>query len=283
MRVLITGASGRVGKRIIEALDDLFDPSIQVDLLKHKTALPQITRPNTGIVTNLSNDYDLAFHFAANANVKYCENKENRAEVNESNIGLTSEVCDFSNKVIYASTDQVFKGDVNDRDPREHDPVNPHGYYGETKAESEKLVLKNKGVVVRLGGVFGVENRMMGNVKNALKGKNYFPFWTNVLLKPTHFADILRVLKKIKDSDESAIYHVMSDGKVLTRAGVARITLDTYRKWGFDRKRDEFEYEARIPEGLKLVLDTTKTKEKLGLQFTDSRQAIKEHVLWMRR
>src|SRR3989338_10937719 len=114
-KILITGASGRLGNQLIRRLDEVISGDNEVYLLQNRNPinLDSISR-NFQIVCDLSKEtYDCAVHFAGNIHTSRgnpTKNPENYPEFVRDNIDMTREVCQRADHVIYASTDNVFSG-----------------------------------------------------------------------------------------------------------------------------------------------------------------------------
>jgi len=280
-RVLITGITGRIGSKLFEKLEDLFPLETSIFLLEGKTPiiLPVNSKLKLQVKKELDNGYDLAIHLAANSDTTYCQKPENRIEVREDNINLTRKVCEAANRVILLSTDYVFNGNLESGESfKEDEKRNPVNYYGQTKLEAEDIVLSNNGIVIRIDTMMGTKNKIIDTAKRAIEGEDYFPFWTNNLIRPSYFTDFFKVLKKLVDKEGPSIYHVSCNGDALSRSEMAQIVLDIYKEKGWKRKMDDLKTES-LEETKRFVLDTQKTKRELGVDFIDSREAVRRHVL----
>lgn len=278
MDILITGINGRIGSGIYKKIDELFGTEDNLYFLRNISPL-SLTKSNLNQqeVTSLKRKYDLAIHLAAKSDIDFCEKNKNEAIKN--NVELTKRVCNFADKVILMSTDLVFKGDLKPGESyKETDITDPINFYGQTKAESEKIVLKNKGAVIRIQTMMGVQNKIIENAKKIIEGKKTYPPWNNYFLKPTYFEDYFNVLKKIVKTNKLGIFHVACNGKPLSRAEMVQIGIDYHQK---NTGIKIGSLETELCEKTKIFdLNTDWTRERLGLDnFIQSGEAIRKHLL----
>src|SRR3989338_1475492 len=148
MNVLITGASGLLGKKLYEGLSKTEEVAgtyfgnrtsehfhhLDVSDRNSVDAFFEYVKPNVVI------------HTAALVNHDYCE--ENRSIARKINVDGTSNVVDACQKnkakLVYLSSDYVFDG--------RHGPytevsfTSPVNFYGETKLEGERIVTSRLGL-----------------------------------------------------------------------------------------------------------------------------------------
>lgn len=171
MRILITGATGTLGRRVIKkilAKDDEInivgisrDEQKQRTMPKHDRLLMRLAdiRSRESLFTAVGGyDFDVVAHFAALKCVDTLE--ANPMEAVRTNVDGTKNVIDLARqgfmraKLVLASTDKaVF-------------PINTYGY---TKALAEKLILEDSwGVVCRYGNVLGSRGSVVPAFINSL-------------------------------------------------------------------------------------------------------------------
>ena len=162
MKVLITGASGRIGREIAairpadiktEAMLEPMEqhvpdyPWFRCDLVDTKKVVMAVTCSNP----------DVVIHLAAATDVDGCEKNPDAAfTVNRDGTAAVAEACrQCGAKMIYMSTDYVFDGL---RGPyTEEDRPAPVSVYGRSKLEGEKAVagtVDNR-LIVRISVPFG--------------------------------------------------------------------------------------------------------------------------------
>lgn len=288
-KILVTGCTGQIGKRLCEKLDELFPPgSNEIYLLEHRKSIdPALNCRNKIIIKDiyLGVPYDLTLHLAANIHTRYCNEPEHQGEFIQDNVVLTERVADASRNVILVSTDNVFSG-MDNKDYKEDEPITkPANFYGVTKSVAEGLVLERGGTVIRIQSMLGIDNNLIvDKVLDGIDGKSYWPFWTDQFVSPSFFDDFFEVLQKLEDSDKKGIYHVSCRGEVPSRAKIAEKVLEVFRRYSLPMKKSSLDSgkcdNPNFPR--RLVLDTTKTRQELGIDFTDIDTAIEKHVLRLR-
>src|SRR3989344_1531614 len=161
MRILITGASGLLGRRLYDMTSKIHecvgtchgkndDDFYTIDI-RNRESVEDIfhkTRP------------DAVVHTAGSTDPDYCEKFQNEArQININGTRIIAEMSKrFGSKIVYISSDYIFDG--KDNPYRENNETNPINFYGFTKLEGEKIVrgLENH-VIVRPTILFGNDER----------------------------------------------------------------------------------------------------------------------------
>ena len=178
MKVLVTGASGLLGSRMLRA----FPPDWQVTGTCHSrpvAGLVQCPLSGSHCAGDLirDGDFDWVVHCAAIRSPDVCDKDPQRAmTVNaEGARQVAVAAADAGAGIAYASTDYVFPGS---RPPyAERDATAPLNTYGESKLAGEHHVLSvPRGLVVRMPALYSLDleapNNLLGATKAQLeKGK----------------------------------------------------------------------------------------------------------------
>jgi UDP-glucose 4-epimerase len=191
--ILVTGATGAIGPRVVNALHDA---GCRIRTFSIDTPAPDIFPADVEVVCgdignkedvhSLMKGVDVVIHMAALLHI-ISPTVEMNEKYERINIGGTANVIDGAFKadikrVVLFSTIAVY-GKSFGRVLNEHSPVNPETSYAKTKLEAEKIVLSAKrkdgrplGTVLRLGAVYG--SRIKGNYElmtHALEKNRFIP------------------------------------------------------------------------------------------------------------
>ena len=186
MNILITGANGLLGQKLLKLLSDkpeirLIATSLgesRLPMSEHNYAYESmnITDENRVMEVITRHQPDSIIHTAAMTHVDECH--ENRKDCWLNNVTATKYLIKAAESIgshfIHVSTDFVFDG--KDGPYSEGAEPNPVNYYGESKFKSEKIVMESltKWAIVRTVLVYGVAHQMKRTniilwVKNSLE------------------------------------------------------------------------------------------------------------------
>ncbi len=220
MKILITGASGLLGRACSKALAD-FNPvtcawsragtnDLKLDLTDAaavRAALEQ-TKP------------DLIIHTAAERKPDSCENQQELTQ--RLNVEATRTLAEAGTKLLYISTDYVFDG-ANPPYSVDDEP-NPLNFYGETKLAGERAVLgaSSDHIVLRVPILYGevetLEESPVTLMLNKLLDSAPAQEDDWAVRFPTYVGDIALTLRGWlpKIPDAAGIYH-FSGSEALTK------------------------------------------------------------------
>ncbi|MCG3110126.1 hypothetical protein L3N51_02423 [Metallosphaera sp. J1] len=170
MRVVVTGAGGLLGKKLVNVFRDhevigvynTSKPETEKFLILDLTRLEEIEK-----IEDFSPD--VIIHAAALTDVDGCE--RNPALAKLINVEATKRIASLAERngiyLVYVSTDYVFDGRRGNYS--EEDEPNPISVYGATKLEGERVVREVSGsLVVRTSTPYG---------SNPASGKDNFALW----------------------------------------------------------------------------------------------------------
>ncbi len=153
--ILITGASGRVGKRLVKELCKKEEVRVlihenMVDIENVETMYGDLLDKNS--LEKALKDVDVVYHLAAV--VDYLAPKE---LVFKANVLGTKNLVELAEnkKIIYLSSTAVMGRKLKEMSANEETPPNPSNYYGWTKLQAEELIRKSRGIIIRSPDVFG--------------------------------------------------------------------------------------------------------------------------------
>ena len=141
-KILITGASGQLGKTLKTLFSSKYDiiPTSKNYYTYQKNFFLDITNPILIRDIVSATSPDIIINLAALTNVDLCEKKPDLAfSVNFT--GLQNIVEIFNGPIIQLSTDYVFDGKTGQYS--ENSSVNPINVYGRTKLEAENFLKEN--------------------------------------------------------------------------------------------------------------------------------------------
>lgn len=222
-RVLLTGASSLLGRAILKQLKNDSSLSDVLGLAFSRTAggLRKVDLSNSEELQCVIDDFkpDFVVHSAAERRPDKVDG--DREGTHNLNVSATSNICKMAANigapVLYISTDYVFDGD---NAPYKTDAApNPLNYYGQTKLEGEKEVLRTSSgnLVLRVPILYGevefVDESAVTTIFKCVKDSTKATAQDHYARRyPTHCEDVANVIlqmikKKIQDVDFCGIYH----------------------------------------------------------------------------
>lgn len=218
MRVLVTGASGLLGK----ATAKHFEQRAEVAAFSHQ----ELNISDLSAVEKAVKGFSptVIINCAAMAKVDACESDWVSAE-NANVIGprnLASQAKAISAYLMHISTDYVFDGKKTNPYTIEDKP-NPISAYGRSKLLGEEAVSQttNDYFIVRVARLFGVGGNNFGSkifdyLDNAKKTGNKLKVCAYPISQATYLPDLVIRLSEIISKKESGIYQVTSGGDIVS-------------------------------------------------------------------
>jgi len=212
MRVLLFGASGQLGKHVVNSLCSysLISPSrhdLDIRYFYNVKNFFKITKP------------DVVINLAAFTNVELAENNRKDAYIINSLFPkVIAELCKNTNiPLIHISTDYVFDGNKKTK-YYDDDIPNPLNYYGNTKFLGEKYIqeINDFYIILRTSWLYSFYgNNFLVKVLDKIKKKEQIYVVNDQFGSPTSakFVSnvILQILGKL-DKGKTGIYHSVSSG-----------------------------------------------------------------------
>lgn len=266
MKILVTGAAGFLGTKVMKLLKDDFElvgtdregikGCLNMDITKREEVdfLLRKFRP------------DIVLHIAAMADVDRCE-IERRAAHSINVMGTLNVVggCSkISAKIVHISTDVVFNGGKGDY--REDDLPDPLSYYARTKLEAEEVVRRSsiRWLIIRPEVLYGYngdgsERSFTMWAYNNLKEGKEIRVVDDQFNTPTLTDDIANAIKVLVKKGREGIYHVAgSEG--LSRYDMAVKVAEVF---GLDKKLIKKIKTAELKQTAPRPRDTSLNIEKL--------------------
>lgn len=289
VRVLITGANGLLGQKLITRLQEI------PDFFLIATARRPLTVPlshgvfysmdvsNAEVVSAVFSEVkpDIVIHTAAMTNVDQCE--QDRDECYRQNVTAVEHLikaCEvFRTHLIHISTDFIFDGG---RGPlTETDTPNPINFYGETKLEAERLIQNSRlnWCILRTVLVYGVTPDMSRSnivlwVKKSLEEKKPIKLVNDQWRTPTLAEDLAEACYLAARKKASGTYNI-SGAEMMTPYDMALITAEVF---DLDASllsitdSNQFKQPARRPLRTGFVID--KAIRDLGYQPHSFREGV---------
>jgi dTDP-4-dehydrorhamnose reductase len=218
--ILITGASGFIGARLFEKLND-FNPIGLMNQNRIKSDQGKTIKcdlRNQIEIQKIIGEVqpDIIFHFVAMTNPKH--NEENHEDARALNVAITENLIhalDTKNThMIFLSTDKVFDGA--EPNPDESSKTNPLWLYGSLKLECEKLIDEkiSKYHIIRLPIVHSCgEAHSTSFIDRALINLNngkQIEVFKNVRRCYVRLNELIAFLEKLITDSHYGIYHAGS-------------------------------------------------------------------------
>jgi len=220
-RVLVTGASGLLGCKLVKTLSEGYEV-----IPTHNT---HPAHPNSMRMDIVDGDEVLkvlegarpewVVHAAAETNVDKCETDRALAwSVNaEGTRNIASACMKVGAKLVYVSTDYVFDGEKGRYG--EEDDANPVNYYGVTKLEGERFVreLCKDFVIARTSVLYGWHASGMNFatwVIDSLRNGKRISVAEDHYNSPTLADDLAEMIVKVVEMGASGVYHTAGSERV---------------------------------------------------------------------
>lgn len=294
MKILLTGANGLIGRKVIRLLIQGSGHQIYATSQKRLQFGQGVDFFTVNLVYSDLNKLidtirpDVLIHCAAMASPDACE--VDRYSSNKINVEVTYRLAtacrDYGTHMIFLSSDLIFDGQKGDY--TETDAPSPISYYGETKVEAENSILGlNIGAtIVRTSLVFGYEEHLARpnialKVIDHLKGKKPYRIAADQLRTPTFAEDLASALITLAEKRTGGVFNISGDQKI----SVYDFSKQIAAVFNYDDSclipvsTKELAEPAKRP--LDSSLNITKAKQLIGFKPTplvDSIQKLKEQL-----
>ncbi|MDG7008047.1 MAG: SDR family oxidoreductase [Nitrososphaerota archaeon] len=282
-RLLILGANGFVGNlaaRMAAVQDKVVGtynvrPGPLTSCKWVKLSLPRDEHKLESIVTITSPD--VVINAIAYANVDECETHRSVAYyLNTAFPEKLAEVCISQGiPVLHFSTDYVFDGERGGY--TEEDAPNPVNYYGRTKRDGEKAILREpRNVVLRTSSVYtlGPGSRFVDFVLHSLKSGSKLNLFSDIRSSPTYGQDVAKSTLLLVDKKLEGIYHV-SGPSCVSRYEFGLLLA---QEFGYDTgsiRAVSFTTDSRYAVRPKnTCLSSLKAQEDLGVELLGLREGL---------
>lgn len=224
MRILITGAGGRLGSELVRALASQPHTVISVD-----TDTVDVTDQAAVGEAFAAASPELVIHCAALTAVDFCaEHPDEALRVNGYGTQIVAQAClQHGAALAYLSTNEVFDGQEC-RPYLEYDPPRPANPYGYSKWVGEQAVrdLVSRHFIIRTSWLFahGGRNFIHTVLRRAREGQP-LRVVVNEVSSPTYANDLAAAIAQLVITGSYGIYHLANEGYA-SRWQFAREALD---------------------------------------------------------
>jgi dTDP-4-dehydrorhamnose reductase len=284
MKVLVTGAGGLLGSKIVDKLatdytvykthasHPFYQDSMRMDITNENEVRQVFSQVMPDVVV----------HTAAETNVDKCENmRESAWRVNADGTRILAEACNKANtKMMYISTDYVFDGEKGYY--TEEDEPNPVNYYGLTKLMGERNVEKlcESFAILRTSVLYGTHPKKPNFVKwviAALAQGNPLNVVEDHYNSPTLADNLAEVIIEAVKTRIRGVYHA-SGSERISRYDLA---LKAAEAFNFDatlvrpiRMSEVKAWIAKRPKDSSLCAD--EIQREIGVKLLDVTQGLME-------
>lgn len=296
-KILITGANGLLGRKLVSLLSQQKDLSLVATakgdcrfFLPSKIVYRSLDITNADACKNLINEFqpDALIHTAAMTQVDVCEDEREACDI--INIkGVSNLIKAIGNRnthFVHLSTDFIYEG--NEEEYFEDSKVNPLNYYGRSKWKSEKLFEKVSFPysILRTVLVYGVvQDLSRTNIvlwaKAALEKGEKINVVDDQYRCPTLAEDLAYACLQVIQEKATGVYHV--SGKDFL--SILDIVFEIADYWGLDKSlinsvsSVSLNQKARRP--LKTNLNISKAKQEFNYQpksFLEGLKLLDEQI-----
>jgi dTDP-4-dehydrorhamnose reductase len=221
LKVMVTGASGLVGRAVVSHCSSQGEPVIALDhggldITDESKVDAALDRERPEVVINCG----------AWTDVDGCELDPERAQnINARGPELLALACRRAGALLITiSTDYVFDGEQ-DGFYTQRDQPNPQSVYALSKLAGERRaqIAWARTIIVRSGYIFGLggKNFLSSILERAGRGERLLAI-NDTLGTPTYAPDLARQLHRLAQLDLPGTYHIVNAGEGCTFEGFAR-------------------------------------------------------------
>jgi len=284
LKVLITGASGLVGSRLLESAARAGHETIAI-CNQHEAKSPNVHRLDLRNQDELRRvlrhvSPDVVVHSAAATDVDLCEREPRMAFlINASSTQVLAEECANTDcHLVYISTDYVFDGQRGNY--RETDQTSPVNAYGKSKLAGEEAVqaASNSFCVARTSVVYGWGREFRPNfaswVYKQLRAGRTVRVVKDQYASPTLDSQLAKMLLEVAEKRLSGIIHLAGAAR-LSRYEFAQEMARMFRlplELAIPINADSSSWVARRPR------DSSLNVEKATKLLTNKPAALKESL-----
>jgi dTDP-4-dehydrorhamnose reductase len=292
VRILVTGASGLLGSKIIKKATDAGYKTFS-GYLNNKPKFGQPFLLNLNNRSSISKTItqinpDVVIHCAALTDVDLCETDRDLArKINSQSTKIVAEVSNqLGAYMTLISTDYVFDGLKGDY--KEIDQVNPINFYGHSKLLAEKSITKinQDYLIVRTSVIYG-DKPASGKINFALwlidclKRRREVKIVTDQFASPTLNTNLADMILEACEKKLNGIYHMAGASK----ASRYEFAIKLAEKFNLDKnlikraKTEDMNWKAKRPKDSSLSISKIqKTLTIKSMNLDESLGTLKDEM-----
>jgi dTDP-4-dehydrorhamnose reductase len=289
MKILVTGANGLLGYKLIQQLSKTLGVTTIATARKQITELPptvqflelDITNHDQTIEVLSSEKPDVVINTAAMTQVDQCETEREQCwTANVIGVENVVEACEKNNiHLVHVSTDFIFDGSHGPLD--ETAKPKPVNFYGESKLAGEQIIQKSKlnWAILRTVLVFGVTPDLSRSnivlwVKKSLEDGKTINVVNDQWRTPTLAEDLAMGCYLAASQKATGIYHISGE-EMMTPFDIAQETAAFFKlDKSLIKPADSSTFKQPAARPPKTGFIITKAKKELGYQPHSFREGL---------
>ncbi|MDO4940329.1 MAG: dTDP-4-dehydrorhamnose reductase [Erysipelotrichaceae bacterium] len=217
MKILVVGASGQLGKTVVDEVKKRNHECVSVDVAGDVDFLMDATNYDEVLFKVEKVNPDAVINCAAWTAVDAAEEEDNQPKVFALNTIIPknlAEACKAINcKLMQISTDYVFDGTGERPWCPDDKNFGPLSIYGMTKLKGENFVSQiEKYFVVRIAWLFGGPVSFVNTMLKVGKTHDEVKVVNDQIGTPTYSKDLARLLVDMIETDKYGYYHATNEG-----------------------------------------------------------------------
>jgi len=279
MKVVITGATGFLGRKLVESIKKKYhciplgfnsalkSGGYRVDLTNEKDTFNIFNKINPDVVIHAAalTDVDKCQKdpfYAYQLNVKATKNIVKWAQNKENNL-----------RFIYISTDQVYN---NKGASSENDEVSPVNVYSMTKLwGEEKALLLNNSVVLRVNFV-GLDGGLVDWLIKMNNQKKKITLFDDVIFNPIYIPNLVSIIIRLVDEEYFGIFNIGSSGESMTKAEYSKVIIKKLQLKALEIVTGKMKDVKSIfaPRSTDMSMDVSRIESSLGMQLPNLDESV---------
>ena len=282
-RVMITGASGQLGK----ALHNYLQNNRQYEIFLTGFSNSEGNMARLDLADEAAVDAyidklkpDIIINCAAMTAVDLCESEQEKAfRINALGPKYLAQAAAKSGaKLVHISTDYVFDGRL-DRPYTEEDIPNPINVYGKSKLAGEEYVRQicSRHFILRVAWLYGEGKNFVKTMLNLARNNNVIRVVADQFGSPTSAYEVAKVISFLLETEKYGVYHASCEGFTSWYDFAVAI----FEEAGIEAELEPIptsEYPTPAKRPAYSVLDNKALRERHGYIMPDWRDALHDYM-----